>query len=242
LTARWEHLLFLSYDCPPAYLVPFVPAGTALDAWNGHTFVSLVAFWFRDTRVRNVAIPFHQTFEEVNLRFYVRREAGSGELRRAVVFLKELVPRRAIAAVARWLYNEPYQAVPMSHSIAIEAGRGGSIAYRWRYRGRPYQARAIVTGGPEDPPAGSAAEFITEHYWGYTRQRDGGTLEYRVEHPRWPVWTPTEWSLDGRLALLYGEALGGVLSGSPVSVLAAAGSGVRVHSGTRIGRSRGTGP
>ena len=68
LTGRWEALVFLNWVCPPARLEPWVPAGTALDAFDGKTLVSLVAFTFASTRVKGVAVPFHETFEEVNLR------------------------------------------------------------------------------------------------------------------------------------------------------------------------------
>ena len=93
-----------------------MPRGTALDTWRGRTYVSVVGFLFRDTRVLGVPVPWHRTFEEVNLRLYVRREVA-GEIRRAVTFIRELVPRRAIAAVARLAYNEPYVARPMRHHL-----------------------------------------------------------------------------------------------------------------------------
>src|SRR3989442_5255653 len=115
LTARWEDLVLLNYSCPIELLEPLVPRGTVLDLWNGQALVSLVGFLFRDTRVLGVRVPFHEAFEEVNLRFYVHRVTRSGEMRRAVVFVRELVPRHAIAAVARWVYDEPYLAVPMGH-------------------------------------------------------------------------------------------------------------------------------
>src|SRR6188474_1200737 len=110
LTARWEDLVLLNYSCPVEILEPLVPAGTVLDLWDGDALVSLVGFMFKDTRVLGLAIPFHRTFEEVNLRFYVRRIGTDGEIRRAVVFVRELVPRQAIATIARRMYNEPYVA------------------------------------------------------------------------------------------------------------------------------------
>ena len=123
LTARWESLLLLNYECPASLLEPLVPKGTTLDPWPGTPLISLVGFMFRDTRVRGIALPGHRTFEEVNLRFYVRRETPDGEVRRAVVFIRELVPRRIIATVARVLYNEPYLAVPMSHRLDLDPAR-----------------------------------------------------------------------------------------------------------------------
>ena len=102
----------LNYEVDPAILASRVPANTELEGWRGKTYVSVVGFLFRDTRIRGIAVPFHRNFEEVNLRFYVRRKAQD-EWRRGVVFVKEIVPRRAIALVARLLYRENYQAMPM---------------------------------------------------------------------------------------------------------------------------------
>ncbi|MEM1117278.1 MAG: DUF2071 domain-containing protein [Bacteroidota bacterium] len=234
LTARWESLLFLNYACPPEVLAPRVPAGTTLDLWQGEALCSLVGFRFRDTRLRGVPVPFHRHFEEVNLRFYVVRETPEGETRRAVVFVRELVPRWAIATVARVVYNEPYLAVPMSHRIALDPASGGEVTYRWTHEGTPYALRGTASGPARMAEAGTEAAFITEHYWGYTRQRDGGTLEYEVEHPSWPLWTLDEAHFEGPPAPLYGTAFADVLGGPPRSAFLAVGSEVAVHVGQRI--------
>ncbi|HXI21311.1 MAG TPA: DUF2071 domain-containing protein, partial [Gemmatimonadales bacterium] len=234
LTARWECLVLLNYWCPPDLLASLVPTGTELDLWRGRTLVSLVGFLFRDTRLRGIPVPFHRTFEEVNLRFYVRRPIPGGPPRRAVVFIRELVPRRAIALVARWAYNEPYLAVPMSHGGQLDPGRGGRLEYAWRYAGAGFALGAVVTGPSRPNPPGSEAEFITEHYWGYTRQPDGGTLEYRVEHPSWAVWDATRAYFTGPATALYGPAFGAVLEQEPSSAFVAVGSPVAVHAGHRL--------
>ena len=233
LTARWEHLVLLNYAVDPACLRHLVPAGTELDDWRGRHYVSLVGFQFRDTRVLGVALPGHREFEEVNLRFYVRRPAADG-YRRAVVFIRELVPRRAIAFVARAIYNEPYLAVPMSHNVKLDPDVGGSIAYGWTFRGHPYSIEARVEGSPARLAPDSEGAFITEHYWGYTRQRDGGTLEYQVEHPRWPAWTPAIATFNGPAAELYGPSFGGILAETPASAFVALGSPVVVRRGVRV--------
>ncbi len=235
LTARWEDLVLLNYSCPPRVLEPLVPRGTVVDLWNGHAVVSLVGFLFSNTRVLGLRVPFHQTFEEVNLRFYVRRTTSSGEVRRAVVFVRELVPRRAIAAVARWLYNEPYLAVPMGHRSSLTELNGGVAAYSWSHRGARFALTAEASGAARRPKAGSEAQFITEHYWGYTRGRDGNTLEYQVEHPPWETWEATSSSFSGPGALLYGSAFGDLLATKPRSAFVAAGSDVVVHRGLRLG-------
>jgi uncharacterized protein YqjF (DUF2071 family) len=234
LTARWESLVLLNYRCPAALLAPLVPAGTELDPWDGRMLVSLVGFRFEDTRLAGCPIPFHRSFDEVNLRFYVRREPPDGAVRRAVVFIRELVPRWAIAAVARWRYNEPYLAVPMSHTIALDADGGGQVAYRWRHAGRDFALSARVSGPARPLVAGAEAAFITEHYWGYTRRRDGGTLEYEVEHPPWAVWTADEAGFSGSAEALYGPDFADILSGPPQSAFVAVGSPVAVHAGRRL--------
>lgn len=231
LTARWENLVLLNYVCPPALLEPLVPAGTELDAWQGDTLVSMVGFMFAHTRLLGVPIPFHRTFEEVNLRFYVRGPAP--ERHRAVVFIRELVPRWAIANVAKVVYNEPYLSLPMRHRAGLSHS-GGEVAYGWTHRSADFEIGANVSGQASPLMPGSEAEFITEHYWGYTRQRDGGTLEYQVEHPRWDVWDASDAWFRGPAAELYGDAFGAVLSARPRSAFVATGSAVTVHRGRRL--------
>jgi len=234
LTAGWEDLVLLNYRCPRELLAPLVPRGTVLDPWQGDTLVSLVGFLFRDTRVLGLRVPFHHTFEEVNLRFYVRRTTAAGETRRAVVFVRELVPRIAIASLARWTYNEPYLAVPMNHRSSLTDDRGGEVEYSWSYRNAPFAISANVSGSAILPPSGSDAEFITEHYWGYTRQRDGSTIEYQVEHPQWPTWEASSAQFSGDGGALYGPAFGEVLGARPHSAFVAKGSAITVQPGTPI--------
>ncbi len=249
LTAKWHHLAMLNYAVDPVILEPLVPAGTKLDLWHGQAYVSVVGFRFLDTRVLGLPIPFHRDFEEVNLRFYVRRRVDD-QWRRGVVFVKELVPRAAIAWVARALFNENYQAVPMS--FRMEAFPGGpipesgpadprSVCYSWRFQGRENRLRILVDDrlpvracrrDPIEP--GSQTEFITEHYFGYSRQKDGGTLEYRVYHPRWRTWPVREARLECDVSSLYGEAFKSCLCEVPASAILADGSEVTVYRGVRV--------
>lgn len=236
LTAEWRHLAMLNFEVDPAVVHPLIPAGTELDAWGGRTFVSLVGFLFLDTRVFGMHIPRHRDFEEVNLRFYVRRKTREG-WRRGVVFIMELVPRTAIALTARIFYGENYVAVPMSHRIEVANGGAEAVrhvSYRWRFEGREHAIHITARGEAREIAAGSEEEFITEHYWGYTRRRNGGTLEYRVEHPRWRVWTAHEARLEGDVGRLYGERFAECLNTSPASAFLADGSEVTVLRGARL--------
>ncbi|MBI3652464.1 MAG: DUF2071 domain-containing protein [Acidobacteria bacterium] len=236
LTAEWRYLAMLNYEIEPAVLRPRVPYGTELDTWNGKTFVSLVGFMFLKTRVLGIPIPFHQNFEEVNLRFYVRHKAVDG-WRRGVVFIKELVPRWAIATVARVVYNENYEALPMRQRLEVEGGElkpDGAVEYGWRYQGDWNYLRVQTTGAAQSLSAGSEEEFITEHYWGYAAQTDGGCMQYQVEHPPWRVWQVRDHSLHCQVAALYGEPFVAALSSQASSAFLADGSPIIVRQGQRL--------
>lgn len=226
----------LNYEIDPALLRDRVPAGTELDSWNGKTFVSVVGFLFLDTRVLGVPVPFHRCFEEVNLRFYVRRRAGE-EWRRGVVFVKEIVPKPAIAAIARWVYNEAYVSCPMASQIRLpdaDRGTAGAVEYRWTSRSARNAVYAEFEGEPKPLVAGSQEEFITEHYWGYTAQCDGSVMEYAVEHPSWRVWRANAARLDCDIEACYGDRFTSALSQPPTSAFVAEGSEVVVFRGERL--------
>lgn len=233
LTAEWLYLAMLNYEIDPALLARFVPAGTELDFWNGKSYASLVGFLFRDARVIGVPIPFHRHFEEVNLRFYVRRKAGDG-WRRGVVFIKELVPRKMIAFVARTFYNENYVALPMSNRIEKCQADIKSVSYFWRFNGMENYLKVVARGNAQPLADGSLQEFITEHYWGYARQRDGSTMEYAVEHPPWRIWETQTAEFNCDVASLYGENFCEFLNQPPSSAFLADGSEVKVHKGIKI--------
>lgn len=234
LTAQWRHLALVNFEIDPAALRPLVPAGVELDTWNDRALVSVVGFEFLDTRVRGVRVPFHRDFEEINVRFYVRRRDGDG-WKRGVVFVREVVPRAAIAFVARAIYGEPYLTMPTRRSVRLDGPPDARhVRYEWRFRYRWNSLRLVPRGeaGPTTP--GSEEEFITEHYWGYTRLRNGGTAEYRVEHPRWNVCAASDARIDIDVRELYGDRFVDALAAPPSSAFLADGSAVTVSRGSRI--------
>src|SRR5262245_42560542 len=163
LTAEWRYLAMLNFRVDADIVQEYVPSGTELDTFDGAAHISLVGFVFQNTRILGFSIPGHSDFEELNLRVYVRRVVN-GEVRRGVTFIRDVVPRRAIAAVARKLYNEPYDTVPMRHKI--ERGHGKiSAEYSWKFNGR--WNRLVVNGMGSVQPIqeNSHDEYISEHYW-----------------------------------------------------------------------------
>ncbi|MDE2702131.1 MAG: DUF2071 domain-containing protein [Chloroflexota bacterium] len=228
LTAEWRDLAIVNFEVDPEMLERFVPNGTELSLWRDRCFVSLVAFRFLNTRLLGVPVPFHRDFEEMNLRFYVSRTVGD-ELRRGVVFIKEIVPKRAVTLVARAVYNENYHTVRMRHEV-----RSGFARYEWR-AGRRWSNLAVQASGPARiPDVDSETSFVAEHHWGYVIQRDGATVEYRVERPRWRVAPASvvSWQVDARS--MYGDVFAASLDRDPASVFLAEGSAVSVGRSRRL--------
>jgi uncharacterized protein YqjF (DUF2071 family) len=223
----------LNYEIDPALLRSRVPVGTELDYWNGKTFISIVGFRFLETRLLGWRVPFHTSFDEVNLRFYVRYKSG-GDWHRGVVFLKEIAPRAAVVLVARWVYNEQYVRLPMRSQVNLPAdtnGHLGSVNYSWKWARRWNELSADISGPSMPLEPGSQAEFIAEHYWGYSIQRNGSTLGYRVDHPPWRIWHANQHRLDCDVATLYGIDFARVIQSSASSAFVADGSEVSVYSG-----------
>jgi len=232
LTAEWRNLVMLNYEVDPDILRRHVPQSTELDSFQGKTFVSLVGFQFLYTKLFGILpVPFHTDFEEVNLRFYVRRREGN-EVRRGVVFIREIVPRRAVAQLARLIYGENYIRLPMRHKVSTN-GASKTAEYQWKLNGKWCRLHAEASGDPAFPPEESLEQFITEHYWGYTSRR-GGCVEYRVSHEPWRVWKGARGGFDGDGETLYGPELGGILRRPPSSAFIADGSSVLVFTGKRI--------
>ena len=228
LTARWQDLIVANYEVDPAVLTGRVPRGTELDLQDGKCFVSLVGFMFLETRVLGIPIPFHINFEEVNLRFYTKRETGT-ETRRAVCFVKEIVPRWAIATVARVIYGEPYECWQMNHESTES-----SVRYSWSKGGVENRLAVEIDKNLGVPDAGSHGEFIIEHYWGYTSRSGGRVDEYKVEHPKWELFSVKNETIDVDFGKTFGEEFAFLSGEKPYSVLLAKGSEIAVYQGERI--------
>lgn len=234
LTAEWRELLMLNYEIDPSRLDRFVPAGTELDSFQEKSYVSLVGFRFCNTKFRGqIPIPFHSEFEEINLRFYVRRRVD-GEVRRGVVFIAEIVPKLAIAKTARWVYGENYVRRQMKHRVDRDRANK-FVEYGWKGATGWCAVNAHVEGDPSLSSEGSLQQFITEHYWGYSAQKNGSSLEYHVAHVPWRVWTASRAEFTGHPSDLYGEELSRTLNRPPDSAFVAEGSAVSVYSGSAIG-------
>lgn len=220
-----------NYEVDPSILKKYLPAGTEPDEWEGRNYVSLVGFQFFNTRILNMKIPFHVNFEEVNLRFYVKRKMGNA-WQRGVVFISEIVPKMAIAFIANTLYHENYRSMPMRSFVS---GRGSyEVEYQWKFRGNWNSIKVRTTAAMKEIQKDSEEEFITEHYWGFNKINAFKTTAYQVEHPRWNVCTADEYFIQCDFEKLYGTDFSFLQQTKPLSVFLAAGSAVNVRKGFRI--------
>lgn len=234
LKAEWRKLAIANFEVDKKVLQEHVPYGTELDLWEKRCYVSLVGFMFVNTKVLGVKVPYHTNFEEVNLRFYVKR-LHQGEWKRGVVFIKEIVPRIAISFVANVVYNENYQTLKMRHRWE-ELERGRLAEYQWKKNGKWQTFRVNSETESSEIKANSETEFITEHYWGYSKRKNGSSNEYEVTHPKWRHYEVLDYMLDVDFKKTYGAAFEFLNSQEPCSVMLAEGSEISVEGKTIISK------
>jgi uncharacterized protein YqjF (DUF2071 family) len=243
LTAEWRKLIMAQYAIDPALLAPWLPGGLELDLYGptDTCYVSLIGFLFTRVRLKGIAIPFHTRFEEINLRFYVKRNLPDGTHRRGVVFIKEIVPLPAITLTARALYGEAYATAPTRHAWSTTPSSALDIHYDWRHRGHWQTIAATASPHPTDIAPNSLEEFITEHYWGYTKRRGlvglghkNITGEYGVAHPRWQTYPILTTHIQADFGSLYGPSFAHLTTHPPDHVLLAEGSAIAIRSGSHF--------
>ncbi|MDQ6786488.1 MAG: DUF2071 domain-containing protein [Acidobacteriota bacterium] len=228
LTAKWQDLVMANYEIEPSLLAEFVPKETEIDFYEGKCYASLVAFKFLNAKVLGVSVPFHANFEEVNLRFYVRRKVNN-EIRRGVVFVKEIVPRRAISIVARTFYGEPYETWTMRHERSENR-----LAYFWSKAVCQNRISVEIGENLDVPAENSHGEFIIEHYWGYTKRGAARTDEYKVEHPKWNLFAVGGAKIDVDFDFTYGKKFAFLSAAQPETIFLARGSEISVYKGEKI--------
>lgn len=226
LKARWQNLIMANYSIDAEILMPFLPKGVELDLYDGKAYVSLVGFIFKRCRIFNMPIPLMGTFEEINLRFYVKRKVGD-TYRRGVVFINETVPYKPVAWLANKLYKEHYITIPTKHHIVLDHSIK-SIQYEWKVGTIWNHIKVNATMDSREMDRGSLEEFIFEHYYGYTKISDNVSQEYKINHPRWMVNDVTEKSVECDFSRMYGLSFSHLSNQKPDSVIIAEGSDISV--------------
>jgi len=223
LTAKWLHLINITYKIDQNILKPHLPKRLELDTIDGNAFISLVAFDFVDTKVKGMKIPFHVNFPEINLRFYVKNKAQRG-----VVFIKEFVPKLMISFIANTIYNEPYKTAEMKSEVIIKDNIG--VKHILKINNKEYFIKLSAKNEPSTPRITSHEHFFKEHSFGYGTSNSGKTLLYRVGHPVWRVFPVIEYSHNFDFCKIYGSEFSFLNNEKPFNVLLAEGSEVKVYS------------
>jgi uncharacterized protein YqjF (DUF2071 family) len=226
LSARWENLIMANYEVTPDVLKPYLPKGVELDLYNNKAYVSLVGFMFKQTSLFNIPIPFLGTFEEINLRFYVKR-IEKDSIKRGVVFINETVPYKSVAWLANKLYKEHYISIPPKNKIESN-DTTHNIQYQWKINKAWNHITVSTTKENEPMLPESIEEFIFEHYYGYTKINKEVSQEYEVKHPRWFVNKVISHSIHCDFTSMYGNSFGSLNNSQPDSVIHAQGSPVMV--------------
>lgn len=227
LKATWEEIIMANYEIDPEILVSFLPKGVELDFFEGKCYISLVGFMFKNTKLFNVPIPFFGNFEEINLRFYVKRREGN-TYKRGVVFINETIPYPIVAWVANKLYNEHYAVVPTQHKIFRDK-EVKTVQFEWLKNNKwnsIWVKSEIVSTKME---ANSLENFIYEHYFGYTKTAKNETEEYKLQHPSWKISMVLDYKIDCDFEVMYGKPFSVLNQTTPVAVFIADGSAVGIE-------------
>lgn len=231
LKAEWRKLIMTNYQVNPDVLKPYVPNGTELDFYNNKCYVSVIGFMFKNTKLLGVKIPFHINFEEVNLRFYVKRRVD-GEYKRGVVFIKEIVPKPAITFIANTVYNENYETLPMKHSWKTIEDKV-QVTYQWKKNNKWNSIVVEAENKLNEIKEKSDIEFISEHYWGYAKNKNT-TTEYEVKHPKWSFYKVLNYNINVDFLSTYGKSFEVLQNKKPLSVFLIEGSCISVESKTEL--------
>jgi uncharacterized protein YqjF (DUF2071 family) len=217
-----------NYEVAPSLLIPYLPKHTTLDFYNGKCYVSLVGFMFEEIRLKGIPIPFHTRFPEVNLRFYVKQSNRNGQQHgRGVVFIREIVPKWAVAWVANTFYKEKYISTLMKNHLQVKPRRL-EVAYDWFYKNEWHSIRTVANNLPQAITKGSPEDFILEHYVGYSKVNSSVTNVYPVTHPSWETYPVTDTEIDCNFEMVYGKDFGFLNQLQPSSVFLAEGSAVAI--------------
>ena len=234
LTCEWRKLAFANYIVPPEIVEKLLPAYTKLDYFNGNCFVSLVGFQFKNVEIADVKVPFHSDFEEINLRFYVKRFDGA-HWRKGTVFISEITDKAALSILANTMFHENYQTLPTKQEVQ-QTSEELKAKYSWQFNNewQHIEVKSDLIASPL--PKDSEAEFLLQRPWGYGRHNEEETNEYKVSHPEWPIYGVKEYSIKIDFAKVFGPEFSILSSAVPHSVILAEGSSVTAEEKSTIGK------
>lgn len=228
LTANWTNLINITYAVDPAMLMPYLPKGVKLDVLDGKAFVSLVPFDFTDTRSLGIKFPFHVNFPEINFRFYVNFQG-----KRGVVFISEFVSKRIIAAIARNFYYEQYKFTELK-SIVAKNEKEIKVKHILKKGSKIFEVEAAAEDNLYFPDKNSKEFFFEERFYGYSKNSEGETMEFRVEHTPWRLFSLKSYNINFDYGFLLGKEWSFLNDAAPESVMLINGSSVKMYPHQKI--------
>ena len=178
--ANWDNAVFIHYETDPAALQRCVPF--PIDLYNGHAFVSIVAFTLRNMRPRvggKIAqllvspIASHHFF---NVRTYV---CHRGEP--AIYFVAEWLSNRLSVALGPITFGLPYRFGKIHYA---NDGDRGEVQGQVRGREGWFEYRGSLPDDRTTCEPGSLSEFLLERYTAFTSAGRRKQF-FRVWHEPW---------------------------------------------------------
>ena len=174
MAQKWENLLFLHWPVSKESLESTIPEDLEVDLFEGEAWLSVVGFRLSELRIKPfVQIPW-KDFSELNLRTYVRDQAG----RRGVWFYS-LDSSDLLAVVgARLLYGLNYRYASIDHNqkndfieytSETKSKRGG-------IKGSISSSSPAMKMVGEMAKAGTLNYFLLERYRFWSKQTYRGKL------------------------------------------------------------------
>jgi uncharacterized protein len=222
LVANWENLVVATFETEKKLLQPYVPPGTELNDWNGRICMSLVGFMFTNTSLRGIPCPFFRSFEELNLRFYVRRKENN-KWKKGVVFIKEIVPARLIGWAGKLLYRENFISLPMHH-VFYTGNNSQHVEYYWKVNKQTNYLKICSSLLPVISGINTLDSFICDHYTAFNKKGADQTISFAIQHNPWKVYPALTYDLRIDAQSLYGDAFAEAFNHKPLGVFLMDGS------------------
>lgn len=190
LSMTWRDLLFAHWDVAPGTVAARLPDRLSVDTFEGDAYLGVVPFRME---IGPAGLPFRLTFDELNLRTYVRGPDGG----RGVYFFNLDADDRLGVGVARSLFGLPYY---RAETEVERTGDGVRFRSRRTHADAP-PARFAARYGPVEgavgfvPEPGSLEAFLVDHYRFYTTDDRGRVYHGDIDHDPWslrPGWAEFE--------------------------------------------------
>jgi len=234
--AEWREIVVVNFEIDPKILEPYTPPKTEIDFFNDVTFVSLIARNVKRVKPGNYPIYFSRPFEQIQLRFYVKRQVGD-TVRNGVAIIKDYLPRRRISLTMNKLFKHSFVQVPMqresSNFDSANTNDLPSVEYRWLVGEHWNHIRVKARSQMRPQRAQTKESFVLDHHWGYTLV-GGKTFEYYVEYPAWAMWDAQSGAFDCDTEQVFGRKFVKTLRQRPASVFLARGSEITIYHPSQI--------